>query len=424
MKNHATAHKARITLALISALVPQAIYADTLHLKNGDVISGRVISYKGGLCIFSTNYGATIQVSTNDVHGIATDEAYQITFDNEDMLSGRLVYGKEQSSVESERFGIINIKAGSIKSMTRDFASLPPNRKAPGAGTSVVEKSFGEEIEEQAPLDFLTGTTVLLAPGKYEIDFGISHKSSRESFSLPAAGYFQRSTYAARQLTFDTTLRAGIADGIEGWISLPFSYTRIEQVSSNEYVRQNESWNLGDISFGMGYQFTQETARLPAISGTLGISAPTGKKKYRDITKNWLDPSDNSSGHWTITPGLSFVRTTDPAILFGGVNFQYAVPKTIDGHRIKPGWGAGLYLGMGFALNEHLSVGTRVSYSHQGRLEADGEKIYGSDIDPLDISFSASYRLIDTWVITPQVTFGLNDDAGQAAMSIRLRKQF
>lgn len=413
----------RMVCVCVVFLGSSAAVADSIHMKNGDVLSGRLVSYRDGFCVFSTNYDAAIRVRFEDILGITTDDVYQALFSNGDILSGRIVYSQDHNFIESESLGKIQASVGSIKELTRVF-SKQLTKADVGASVNGGDKVFGEEDEKHAPLDFLTGSTILLAPGKYEVDFGISHKNSHESYSLPVAGYFQRSSYSARQLVFGATLRAGIANNVEGWISVPFGYTNIEQVSTNEYVRQNESWNIGDISFGAGYQLSHETAKLPAISTTLAVSAPTGKKRYRDLTKNWLDPSDTGSGHWTVSPGVSFVRTTDPAILFGGVNFQYSAPRKIDGYRIKPGWGAGFYIGMGFALNEHLSFGTRISYSHQSRIEVDGQKIYGSDSDPVDISFSASYRLYDGLIATPQVTFGLNDDAGKTAMSIRLRKQF
>jgi len=121
---------------------------------------------------------------------------------------------------------------------------------------------------------------------------------------------------------------------------------------------------------------------------------------------------------------VAFVRSTDPAILFGGIGYQYAFANTIDGYRIKPGWVLKGYAGVGFALNERLSLGGRLAYAHSANLQADHQTIQGSDADPLELSLSASYRVNDDWVIAPEVTLGLNDDAGPAALSAHFKRRF
>lgn len=63
--------------------------------------------------------------------------------------------------------------------------------------------------------------------------------------------------------------------------------------------------------------------------------------KYNAPWDTWQAPLNKGSGHWSISPGLSFVRITDPAILFGGTSDQHAFRRTIDGYAVKPGSGIG-----------------------------------------------------------------------------------
>jgi len=379
--------------------------------------------------VFSTKHGADIRIDKADLKAIKTDNKYAISFENGDQANGILnVSDSKETIIRSDRFGYAKIKPSEIVELKKEFNKIEPGQnilsKKASANGKGTDKQYGEEAKKSPPLDFLIGSTVLLAPGQYELDFGVGYKTQRSSYSLQQTGYFERSAYTARQTQFDATLRAGIAEGIEAYITLPYTYSHIEDVSTNASVRDTGEFRLADIGFGLQYLLVKETLNLPAVSLTLDVSAPTGKKEYRDFTQNWKDPLDNGSGHWSVTPGLAFVRTTDPAILFGGVGYRYSFERTIDGYDIKPGWGLESYVGLGFALNEKLSIGSRLAYAYNSRMTADGTKIYGSDTDPLDLSFSASYSLSENWVVTPRITYSINSDAGTGAIQLNIKRRF
>lgn len=409
-------------VAISASHIAQPILADTLHATNGDVISGQLISYRDGLCVFSTRYGATIRIPTVDIATLETDDPYGVILASGERISGRLTRINGKAFINSPTLGSVKFDISTVDSLVRDFSSSV--KRDAQDSRAVGGRRYGEEAEKEAPLNFLTGSTVLLAKGQYEAEVGLSFKQSRQSFALPAAGYFQKSSYAAQQLRVDASVRAGLYEGVEGWINVPVSYSYVEEVSTNDYVRDAEALDIGDISFGLQYQIVEESVGWPAVSATIAVTAPTGKKHYYDAYNTWRDPLNNGSGHWGISPGLAFVRTTDPAIIFGGTSLYYFLEREIDGYSVQPGWGAGFYFGVGYALNENLSVGTRFSYTHFSNMKAGNVEMFGSDTDPMDISLSASYRIAMNWVATPQVTFNLNNDAGIPSFSLRLKRQF
>lgn len=409
-----------ILITLVFSLHTGNVYADTLHLKNGDVISGKLTTFVDGLCIFNTKYGSSISLTTDEIASLSTDDEYEIVFVSGERVNGRLSLNNVNAPVLiSKTFGETGVNPDDISSMTRVFSNSKQATSTQGK-----DQAFGEEERETPPLDFLTGSTVLLAPGSYELGLGFAYQQSRRETSLMNVGYFQRSAYTARKLQFSLTVRAGLYDRFEGWLNLPGDYTYIQEVSTNAYVRDTDSWELGDISFGLQYLMLTETETSPAISATIGVSAPTGKKRYYPLGQTWLDPLNNSSGHWGLTVGTSFVRTLDPAILFGGLSYSHSFSETIDGYHVSPGWGINGYFGVGFALNEKLSLGSRLALGYKSTMEVDGVTVEGSDSEPMDLSFSTSYRFADNWVATPQVTFTLNDDAGANAFSLQVARRF
>jgi len=402
--------------------------ADRIRMKNGDTFSGKIISFNHGLCIFDTDYGSPIRIPTADIQSIATEDRYNIFFVNGEQATGALIFGtNNQTLLESSTFGQIFINTSNIARLTKYFPPLQ-DRDSPSLTrkptTDGTDKNHGAETEVQPPLDFLTGATVLLSPGEYEMGLGMAYKQNRLQYPLSQAGYFQKSSYSARQLEFRPTLRAGLYTNIEGYLSLPVTYSSIKDVSSNEHVRHADAWNMADIALGAQYQVVDESTNSPAISLTFDLSVPTGRKRYHNALNNWKDPLNNGSGHWTLAPGLAFVRSTDPAILFSGISYQYYVPSIIDGYHVQPGWVLKSYAGVGLALNEKLSLGTRLSYAYSSNLKADHKTIHGSDSDPLELALSTSYRVSDDWVISPGIALGLNDDAGPAVLSLDLKRRF
>ncbi|WP_320173347.1 hypothetical protein [Maridesulfovibrio sp.] len=57
-------------------------------------------------------------------------------------------------------------------------------------------------------------------------------------------------------------------------------------------------------------------------------------------------------------------------------------------------------------------------------MKADNVEIKGSETEPLDLSFSASYRIASNLTLTPELTYGLNDDAGAPLLSLRAAWKF
>jgi len=397
-------------------------HADSIRLTNGDTVSGKLISFHDGLCVFNTPYGAPLSLKSDQIAALSMPGRYEFLFSNGEAITGEMSgeVGKG-ALIRSDNFGDVAVDFSSVTSVTRTFSN---DEKATASQDSIQAHALGRQLDEDPPLDFLTGSTVLLSPGQYELDLGLVFKQSRTRNTLYHIDQFQKTAYSARMFELKSTLRAGLAEGLEGYFSVPVSYSHVEDVSSNQYVRDADSFSMADVRFGLQYQLLSESLDAPAVSLVLDVSAPTGKREYRDAATRWVDPLDNGSGHWSIAPGLVFVRTVDPAILFGGVSYRHFFANTFGEYRVEPGWVMSSYMGVGFGLNEKLSLGARMSYSYSANMKVNKKTIFGSDADPMDLSFNASYRLSDNWVVSPQVTLGLNPDAGSPALGINLRRRF
>jgi len=411
--------------------------ADTAYLTNGDIISGNIVSYADGICVLRTSYGAAISLKASELSALTTEKTYEVSFLSGEAIRGSLSRGQDGNMLlKSQTFGQVPVRADEIAAMKPIFTANPAeNGKNDKKGARTASRggaqnaspeqteaeNYGQEKKEP-PLDFLAGSAVLLKPGAFEVELGAGYTQARARTAQ--AGYFERSNTVARQWEFSLSMRTGLWKEAEGWVSLPYTYSYVKEVAGNEQTRSSNDATVGDIPFGLQQTLFAESAHFPSVTLSLAVSLPTGSKKYRQKENIWLDPLDNGSGHWTISPGLTFTRTIDPAILFWGVYYHHAFERTIDGYNVRPGWGASGYLGVGFGLNDRLSLGARIVRAYYSEMEADGAKVEGSEMEPMILSLSASYRAWENWVMTPYITFGLNDDAPSSILGIRTTRRF
>jgi hypothetical protein len=57
-------------------------------------------------------------------------------------------------------------------------------------------------------------------------------------------------------------------------------------------------------------------------------------------------------------------------------------------------------------------------------MTVDGEEIKGTGYEPVDLTFLGSYRVNSDWVITPQISWGLNTDSGTPTVNLRFVRSF
>ncbi|WP_321531054.1 hypothetical protein [uncultured Desulfuromonas sp.] len=68
-----------IFASIITILAPNTC-ADTIHLKNGDIISGQLATLDSGLCVFNTKYGSAITIQALKIAQRETDDEYEVSF--------------------------------------------------------------------------------------------------------------------------------------------------------------------------------------------------------------------------------------------------------------------------------------------------------------------------------------------------------
>lgn len=204
---------------------------------------------------------------------------------------------------------------------------------------------------------------------------------------------------------------------------------------------------IGDINVGVAYKFLDEDETWPDAVATLRIKAPTGKDPY-GIKLREVPGNDNLSvpeslptgnGAWAITPGISLVKTFDPAVLFGSLSYTYnmqdsfsdispQVNSKVPGDvKLGDSWQIGG--GIAFALNEKMSMSFSVSdqFASKSKIKPDGgdwQSIANSDYNAANFNIGMTFAATDNLTIVPNLSIGLTDDAPDFSFSLKFPYYF
>ncbi|HEN8797803.1 hypothetical protein HP546_08670 [Pseudomonas sp. CM25] len=204
---------------------------------------------------------------------------------------------------------------------------------------------------------------------------------------------------------------------------------------------------IGDINVGVAYKFFDENETWPDAVATLRVKAPTGKDPY-GIKLREVAGNDNLSvpeslptgnGVWSITPGISLVKTFDPAVLFGSLSYTYnmedsfsdispQVNSKVPGDvKLGDSWQIGG--GIAFALNEKMSMSFSVSdqFARKSKIKPDGgdwQSISNSDYNAANFNIGLTFAATDNLTIVPNLSIGLTDDAPDFSFSLKFPYYF
>lgn len=329
-----------------------------------------------------------------------------------------------------------------------------------GYGTSLQDDAAParsvENIYNEASGFFGTGTF------SFETGLTYSHYDSRQLFlngflalDTIFLGNIGVDQINSDSLTLDLTGRYNWHDRWQFDISAPVVYreTTFESAGaggastsiSEETVTRDPA--LGDVSAGVAYKFLTETESRPDAVLSLRVKAPTGKDPY-GIKLQAVPGNDNltvpeelptGNGVWSVTPGISLVKTVDPAVLFGNLSYTYNLEEDfsdISSTRgikqpgtVKLGNWFQFGLGMAFALNERMSLSMSYSQllSQKSKVKADGQSfttVPSSDANAAYYNIGMTYAVDQNLSIVPNLSIGLTPDAPDFTFSLRFPYYF
>lgn len=348
-------------------------------------------------------------------------------------------------------------------------AAAPPK---PSKGPSLVRSessTYGADLKDDgSPPPSVEGlyqeASGFFGGGTWSIEPGLtySHYDTRQLFlngflALDAIflGNLGIDQINSDSLTLDLTTRYNWQQRWQFDINVPVIYRETTYSSagaggsSNQISEETVTGDprLGDVNVGVAYKFLDESANWPDAVFSLRVKAPTGEDPY-GIKLEAVPGNDNlnipeelptGNGVWSVTPGISLVKTIDPAVLFGNLSYTYnledsfsdispqrgvKVPGDVDlGNWVQFG------MGVAFALNERMSLSMSFSelISQRSRLKADGgdwQTITGSDANAAYFNVGMTLAGEEGLTIVPNLAIGLTPDAPDFSFSLKFPYYF
>lgn len=216
-------------------------------------------------------------------------------------------------------------------------------------------------------------------------------------------------------------------------------------VTSEETVTRDPT--IGDVNFGIAYKFMDESINSPDAVLTLRVKAPTGEEPFgiklrqSQANTNLFVPEELPTGNgvWSITPGISLVKTFDPAVLFGSLSYTHNFEESFDDisstvnqripGKVRIGDSFQIGAGIAFALNEKMSMSFSVSdlIQKKSKLKQDGgdwESVVSSDANAGYFNIGMTVAASDNLTIVPNLSIGLTDDAPDFTFSLKFPYYF
>lgn len=250
---------------------------------------------------------------------------------------------------------------------------------------------------------------------------------------------------------FDVTGRYGVSDRLQFDFNAPFLYRSStfesagvggSAVTTGE--RDVTNADIGDVSAGAYYRLFPETPTTPDVVFNVRVKAPTGKHPYGiKFTKvNDVSAPDDlptGNGLWSLTTGLTFVKTVDPAILFANIGYSHnfsrkfsdisGSPNTKTSGEIDLGDSYQIGGGFAFALSDRMS--TSMSYAHRfsqkARIKTAGsgwDSVTGSDASAGSLNFGVTYAMSEQLSMVANVGMGVTPDAPDVTVGIKFPYNF
>ena len=348
-------------------------------------------------------------------------------------------------------------RAAPIAVAQADAAPVSPVGQAPEAL---------ERPPEVAPIFEQPG--VLTQPGKWIVEPSLQYSySSSDRIALvgytiiPAIliGLIDVRNVKSNSFTATLSVRKGITNRFELEARIPYVYrydnTRGREIMDPERVREfysdQKGQGIGDIELIGRYQLNDGGNDSPYYIASLRFKARTGKDPFEVPTSLTVDPSDSNtgartgmqrdlptgSGFYSLTPGLTVLIPSDPAVFFGGISYQYSFkrknvtpnlvgevdPADYAYSSIQPGGVLGFNFGMGLALNDRSSFSIGYDHLSVGKTEAryvDGQRAEGVRVQLGTLLLGYSYKLDSMRTVNLSLGVGVTRDTPDVQMTLRM----
>ena len=123
------------------------------------------------------------------------------------------------------------------------------------------------------------------------------------------------------------------------------------------------------------------------VIANISATAPTGGDPFTAAVGLAPTAPSLGQGFWSVSGSLLCIKPYDPIVFFYGIGTERFFEREFLGLEIRPGAQYTYNFGVGFAVNERVTLSTRFNGAYVEELEVNGERRFGTnfgaDVDPL-----------------------------------------
>ena len=357
-------------------------------------------------------------------------------------------------------------KSPAEPSKAQTIATGAPGTSSGGAAGGA---SYGQSLKDdstpaQSVNNLYDENTGFFGGGKFSLETGItySHYDTRQlvlngflALDSIFLGNINIDRIKADSWTLDVTGRYNINNRWQFDVNVPVIYRDSTFQSagaggsttaiSQESVSRDPT--IGDINAGVAYKFMDEGPYRPDAVFSVRVKAPTGKDPYgiklvKSPNNDNLAVPDSlptGNGMWSVTPGISLIKSFDPAVLFGSFSYTHNFVNSfgdIDpnvgtsiGGKVDLGDSFQVGMGVAFALNEKMSMSFSLSdlIQRRAKIKQDGgdwQGVPSSDANAGYFNIGMTIAATDALTIVPNLSIGMTDDAPDFTFSLKFPYYF
>lgn len=397
---------------LFPLLSAQGAPAFELKLKSGECLIGELISADAASVVFASPLVGRVTIAQGQIASLQPRGEGSESAAPAPVAEGGNGGAAPEAGGTAPDFGAKAHGARSEKPSTAEPAASAET----ATGTPVVGETLREEDIRQV---FLRDSTILLKPGQFEGEGTLSYlRQEMDSIDSLFASNLRRFQRRLTQMQFG--LRYSPAERFEISATLPVIYGEQQLVMLDGTSHHRQISGLGDFTLGVKWQALRENAHRPDAVFSVNVIAPTGRSPYRSSVADF----GLGNGHWAVGAGLQLVRTYDPVVVFGGVDYTHYFAEDEDGGSIEPGGLFSYNLGFGFALNDQLSLSTQFAGSVQAEGHTHAANVRLPSRESMVLRMAMTARLSPQSYLEPAVAWGLSDDSPDYQLSLSYAQRF
>jgi hypothetical protein len=144
---------------------------------------------------------------------------------------------------------------------------------------------------------------------------------------------------------------------------------------------------------------------------TIAATAPTGGDPFGATAALATSAPSLGQGFWSISGNVLCIKSYDPIVFFYGVGTEQFIGRDFNGREIDPGAQWNYRFGVGFAVNDRVTLSTRFQGAYVEEVKVDRQRVFGSNIEPMSLRMAATISKPCNRLVEPFVEFGLTEGA-------------